>query len=92
MIHAVTRYATARAIIVTAAMFILAAGASAVLAQTLTQPNPVTRSPPPRPDAAKPQRAARTKPCSMFGAGFVNVPGTDACIKIGGSAETDVGR
>jgi hypothetical protein len=24
------------------------------------------------------------KSCSLYGAGFVNVPGTDACIKIGG--------
>jgi hypothetical protein len=53
----------------------------AALAQTLTEPNPQTKisSPP-----AKSLLTARMKSCSLYGAGFVNVPGTDACIKIGG--------
>jgi hypothetical protein len=36
--------------------------------------------------------AARAKSCSIYGAGFVNVPGSDACIKIGGSVTIEGGR
>jgi hypothetical protein len=28
----------------------------------------------------------------LYGAGFVNVPGSDACIKIGGSVTIEGGR
>jgi len=52
---------------------------SAALAQTLTDPHTKVFSP-----HAKSLPTARMKSCSLFGAGFVNVPGTDACIKIGG--------
>jgi hypothetical protein len=33
--------------------------------------------------------AGRAKSCSAYGAGFVNVPGTDACIKMGGYVTTE---
>jgi hypothetical protein len=61
------------------------AGASA---QTLTNPDPksVQSSAP----SAKSQTQERTKSCPAFGAGFVQLPGTDACVKIGGSVTTDV--
>jgi hypothetical protein len=52
-------------------------------AQTLTNPNPSTPSRPPA--AAKPDTSAHVKSCSAYGAGFVNIPGTDACVKVGGS-------
>jgi hypothetical protein len=73
-----------------AAAAILAIGivASSALAQTLTQPNPPGRSPPPR-HAAKPPPSARVKSCDAFGAGFVAVPGSDACVKIGGWVSVD---
>jgi hypothetical protein len=29
------------------------------------------------------------KSCSIYGAGFVQVPGSDACIKIGGSVSVE---
>jgi Porin subfamily len=64
---------------------------SALCAQTLVQPNPATRPPPSR-GQAKSAGTPRAKSCSMFGPGFVNVPGTDACIKIGGEATTEIGR
>jgi Porin subfamily len=54
---------------------------SAALAQTLTKPNPQTKISSPH---AKSLPTARMKSCSLYGAGFVNVPGTDACIKVGG--------
>ena len=55
-------------------------------AQTLIDPNSAIRppAPPPRPTHTKPQPDRQAKSCSAFGPGFVNVPGTDACIKIGG--------
>lgn len=51
-------------------------------AQTLSDPAPPAKWSPPS-KAAKSQ-AARAKACGAFGPGFVNVPGTDACVKIGG--------
>jgi hypothetical protein len=51
-------------------------------AQTLIEPNSKPKSQPP--GSAKPQPALRTKACSSFGAGFVQLPGTATCVKIGG--------
>jgi hypothetical protein len=67
--------------------------ASAVLGQTLSDPNPPAKWTPPK-AAAKPQSSAPAKSCSAFGAGFVKVPGTDACVKIGGfvTLEGSAGR
>jgi hypothetical protein len=62
--------------------------ASNVAAQTLTEPNALTKSPAPA-AAAKPHPAEHVKSCAAFGAGFVNVPGTDTCIKIGGSVTAE---
>lgn len=64
-----------------AAVLLVAVPVSAV-AQTLSDPAPPAKWSPPS-KAAKSQ-AARAKACSAFGPGFVNVPGTDACVKIGG--------
>lgn len=55
---------------------------SRVLAQTLTDPNPPAKWTPPA--SAKSRPAEATKRCSAYGPGFVNVPGTDACVKVGG--------
>lgn len=67
-----------------AAIAVLAVIASeSVAAQTLTAPNPQPKSHPP-PGAAKTPSAERMKSCSAYGAGFVQVPGSDACVKIGG--------
>jgi hypothetical protein len=52
-------------------------------AQTLTDPNPP--APSRLPPAAKPDTNSRVKSCSAYGAGYVNIPGTDACVKVGGS-------
>jgi len=74
-----------RAVAVVAAAAMLAVVvASGVAAQTLTEPNSQIKSSPP-PVSAKSRPTGRVKSCSAFGAGFVNAPGTDACIKIGGS-------
>jgi hypothetical protein len=69
--------ATAAAIITVAVM------ASGVSAQALSDPNSPPKWSPPK-SGAKSPAAARAKSCSADGAGFVNVPGTDTCVKIGG--------
>ncbi len=65
-----------------AAALLFAVPASGAVAQTLSDPAPPSKWSPPS-KAAK-SEAARAKACSAFGPGFVNVPGTDACVKIGG--------
>jgi Porin subfamily len=64
--------------------------ASSVRAQTLTEPNPPAKWSPPQ-TTAKTRPAAHEKSCSAYGAGFVNVPGTDTCIKVGGWVEIQSG-
>ncbi len=71
------RAATLLAIFVMATALHVAAAA----AQTLTSPDP---KPAPLPAPGKAPVRERVKTCSAYGAGFVQVPGTDACIKIGG--------
>lgn len=66
----------------TAATLLFAVAASGAVAQTLSDPAPAAKWSPP--SAAAKSKAARLKACSAFGPGFVNVPGTDACVKIGG--------
>jgi hypothetical protein len=72
------------------AIFVAATSVSVVgaAAQTLTNPDP--KQLPPLSAPAKAQARAPTKACSAYGAGFVQLPGTDACVKIGGSVTTDV--
>jgi hypothetical protein len=66
-----------------AAALFFAAPASGAVAQTLSDPAPPAKWSPPS-KAAKSPQAANAKACSAFGPGFINVPGTDACVKIGG--------
>jgi hypothetical protein len=60
---------------------------SSVIAQTLIEPNSKPKSQ--TSGLAKSQPALRTKSCSSFGAGFVQIPGTDICIKVGGYVTTE---
>ncbi|HUD87314.1 MAG TPA: porin [Xanthobacteraceae bacterium] len=71
------------AAIVTAVVMPAAVVASSVAAQTLADPTPTTKSsgrgataPAPAPE--------RATACATYGAGFVQMPGSDACIKLGG--------
>ncbi len=77
------------AITAVASMLTVVAG-STVSAQTLTNPNPQTKWPPPHAVAKSPP-SGRVKSCAAYGAGFVNVAGTDACVKIGGFVSTEAG-
>jgi hypothetical protein len=66
---------------------------SSGLAQTLTQPNPASQAKTSPPTvAAKSRQTGHVKTCDAYGAGFRNIPGTDACLKIGGGVTVDVGR
>ncbi len=78
-----------RAAMVMLIAFLAFSGASA---QTLLEPNPKVEpktkvSQPP--GSAKPQSGLRAKSCSAFGAGFVQLPGTDTCVKVGGFLTTE---
>jgi Porin subfamily len=55
-----------------------------VVAQTLTGPNSAPKSLAPPATAKSPSTDERMKACSTYGAGFVQIPGSDACVKIGG--------
>jgi hypothetical protein len=66
-----------------------AAAGSGAAAQTLADPNSPAKWSPPH-TVTKPQPAAHVKSCSAFGAGFINLPGTDTCVKVGGFVSTDV--
>ena len=58
--------------------------ATGVAAQTLVNPSPKA-DPPPAPERFYTKNTnARSRACSAYGAGFVQLPGTDACVKIGG--------
>jgi hypothetical protein len=59
---------------------------AAASAQTLTDPDP---KPAPLSAPAKAPVGERVKTCSAYGAGFVQLPGTDACVKIGGFVRTE---
>ena len=77
--------------IVLASAAALTIAVSPVAAQTLTQPNPQTKTPPPA-AATKSRATGHVKTCDAYGAGFRNIPGTDACLKIGGGVTVDVGH
>jgi hypothetical protein len=80
-----------RIVIVVAAAVLGVIAASGVVAQTLTDPNPKTNGSPPT-ATTKSRPAARVKNCSAYGAGFMAMPGTDMCIKIGGSVTVEAGH
>ena len=71
------------------AIFVAAAAVSVVGADAQTLTNPDPKPVPPLSTPAKAQAHAPAKACGAYGAGFVQLPGTDACIKIGGSVTTD---
>ncbi len=61
--------------------------ASGALAQTLTEPGrPANASPPASTSSAK----TPMKSCPQYGAGFVQLPGSDTCVKIGGFVDGQV--
>jgi Porin subfamily len=83
MHHWVVNSKTGRAAIVVLTMTLSQAVSSGVIAQTLMEPNSKLK-PSQSSGLAKPQPIRRTKSCSSFGDGFVQIAGTDTCVKIGG--------
>jgi hypothetical protein len=80
------RYVNALAVL--GAIAAAATGLTAVVkAQTLVVPKPKTHAPAP---AASSQQNKPMKSCPAYGPGFVQVPGSDICVKVGGSVEGDV--
>jgi hypothetical protein len=81
---------TLRSAVAIAAAVTLVDGTSA---QTLTDPSSQPAQPRP-PVATKPHANAHVRSCSEYGAGYVNIPGTETCIKLGGSVTVDsaIGR
>ena len=73
-----------------AAVALAATLADAACAQTLVDPSFQTAPSRPQP-GAKSRASANMKSCSEYGAGFVNVPGTNACIKTGGTVTVESG-
>ena len=63
---------------------------SGAIAQTLTEPNPPPKTPPA--PVTKSHPAAHVKDCSAYGPGFRAMPGSDLCIKVGGSVTVEVGH
>jgi hypothetical protein len=62
--------------------------AGGVAAQTLTTAKPKNDLRP-APGTTESHAGERSNACSSFGAGFVQVPGTDACVKVGGSVTVE---
>jgi hypothetical protein len=60
---------------------------TSVQAQTLANPTPQPRAT----ATSAPPESKEPKPCPAYGPGFVQVPGTNTCIKIGGSVQVQGG-
>jgi hypothetical protein len=80
--------------VMVAAMIVAAMVASDVVAQTPPSSTAAPKTLPrsfATPNVAKTAPMKQTKSCSSYGEGFINVPGTDTCIKAGGYMRTDAG-
>ena len=80
--------------------FAMAAVAFAVLTPTTLAQQPDAKTPRPRVKATpsketqKPKPIAQPRaatPCTEFGAGFVRMPGSNTCVRVGGSINVGVG-
>lgn len=67
---------------------VLSVGASPAVAQTLADPNPKSSAPPPA-LTTKSHAAGHVKNCSAYGPGFMAMPGSTMCIKIGGGVTVE---
>lgn len=89
----VSAFALLRVAAAVTAIVLFHLSASDALAGTLTDAKtPSQWSLPPPQALAKSPSTGHLKSCSSYGAGFAAVPGTDACVKVGGflRAETTV--
>jgi hypothetical protein len=66
-----------------AALIVQSVATASLYAQTLANPNPPTRAS----ATTAPSEDKQPKPCPAYGPGFVQIPGSNACVKIGGSVQ-----
>jgi Porin subfamily len=78
------------AVVGAAAIVLTAIVASGVVAQTLSTP-PAPKAPPKSPPPAKSAPLKGATSCSIYGEGFVRLPGSDTCVKVGGYVRTEAG-
>jgi hypothetical protein len=84
--------APVRAVAAAAAMLLTVLITSGALAQTPASPAAGSKAQPKwSAPVAKSTPAKRAASCSAYGEGFVNVPGTDTCIKLGGYLRSEAG-
>ena len=73
---------------IASAVLLATAMAASAAAQTLTDPRPGNKHT--QPPASNSSGTKQFTACPEFGAGFVRMPGSDTCIKIGGFVEGSV--
>jgi hypothetical protein len=78
-------------VLATASTLLMSLAVADAAAQTLTNPNAPPKWSVPQPAAKSRTTAQAKKFCKEFGAGFVAVPGTDTCVKIGGFVTVESG-
>jgi hypothetical protein len=64
----------------------LVLAASAISVEAGAQPSQEKHKP------AKPAHSRKVNPCAQYGPGFVQVAGTNTCIKVGGAVGVEGGR
>jgi hypothetical protein len=74
-----------------AVIIIVAFASSGAVAQTLADPNPKPAAPPPT-VTTKSHAAGHVRNCSAYGPGFMAMPGSNMCIKIGGGVTVEAGH
>jgi hypothetical protein len=55
------------------------------------KPQPKAKADPWQVESAPPRRQPAANSCMQYGAGFVRLPGSDTCIRMGGGLDVSVG-
>jgi hypothetical protein len=80
-----------RAAAVVTAIVLIYFSASDAFARTLTEAKASEWSLPPPSAKARSPSSGHLRSCSSYGAGFAAIPGTDACVKVGGFTSVETG-
>lgn len=80
-----------RAAAVATATVLIYFSASDAFAQTLSEAKASEWSLPPPSATARSPSTGHLRSCSGYGAGFAAIPGTDACVKVGGFTSVETG-
>jgi hypothetical protein len=79
----ITSPRTQPGVLLAAIAAVIAQALATAEAQTLTNPNPPARAA----ATSAPPENKEPKACPAYGPGFVQLPGTNTCVKIGGSVQ-----